>query len=347
METKKNNYKGYLKLSVLLIPVLSFINIIAPGLVKLVIRKILDKSKDFSGSVANINISLFKKRIEVSGFDLEIIENKEKLNFLRIDKGTFQFNTTELMRGRIVMQVSVTGLYITFIKDKTRLQERAKLSLDVPFLITSLKISNINLEYIDHSSTPPVKLNSDSINLNGINLTTVYTSQALPTKIDCNGSIYGGQLNGNVSLNLSEKTPAFDLNIELKNMLMPRLNSFFSAYGKFSVQSGLLSFYAEAAAKDGSFKGYVKPLITELEIKKDDEHPGVLNALWQEILTAATEIFKNHKEDQIATKLPMQGTFSKPDINVWYAIVEVLKNAFITALKPSIDHEININSVKK
>jgi hypothetical protein len=57
-------------------------------------------------------------------------------------------------------------------------------------------------------------------------------------------------------------------------------------------------------------------------------------------------VFKNQKENQVATKVPMEGTFKNPQTNVLEALWEVLRNAFIQALVPRIDYEININSVK-
>ena len=53
----------------------------------------------------------------------------------------------------------------------------------------------------------------------------------------------------------------------------------------------------------------------------------------------------NQKEDQIASKVRIEGDFKNPQTFTLDAIFEVLRNAFIQALLPSIDHEININSV--
>ena len=346
MKASGNNYSDYIKLSAVLLPALSFANMIAPGLVKLLIKKGIARSEDFAGGLASLKLSLFKSQINIKGFDLELIKNKEKINFVHCDSATIGFSIKELLKGRVLAKIEATGLALTYIKDKTRLNERGNPQAGIPVLITSLNIKDINLEYIDHSTTPQVKLNCDSIGVSATNVTLMSTPQILPTQIECTGNIYGGQLRGLVKLNLAQPEPAFDVNFELKDISMARLNNFFSAYGKFKVEDGLLSFYTEAAAKNGTFKGYVKPIITNLEIKKDENHTGIVSLLWQEFLTATTAIFKNQKEDQLATKLPVEGTFSQPDINVWHAVAEVLKNAFITALKPSIDNEINIDSVK-
>jgi hypothetical protein len=41
----------------------------------------------------------------------------------------------------------------------------------------------------------------------------------------------------------------------------------------------------------------------------------------------------------------LEGSFKDTKVNLLYAIIEVLKNAFIQALQPTIDQQINIGSV--
>ena len=47
----------------------------------------------------------------------------------------------------------------------------------------------------------------------------------------------------------------------------------------------------------------------------------------------------------MATKVTIKGNFKDPQTKTLDAVWEVLRNAFIQALMPSIDNEININSV--
>ena len=56
-------------------------------------------------------------------------------------------------------------------------------------------------------------------------------------------------------------------------------------------------------------------------------------------------ILKNPKKDQVATKVPIEGEFSNTSIDTWEAIFELLKNAFIQALLPQIDQQVNIETV--
>ena len=77
----------------------------------------------------------------------------------------------------------------------------------------------------------------------------------------------------------------------------------------------------------------------------EDRKDNILEKLWEEIVGAAGVIFRNQSKDQVATKIPFEGDLSNPDVQTWTAIMEILRNAFIQALFPSVDNEINIASV--
>lgn len=58
-------------------------------------------------------------------------------------------------------------------------------------------------------------------------------------------------------------------------------------------------------------------------------------------------IVKNRNKDQVATKIPISGSFESADIGAISAIVNLLRNAFIQAIFPSIDYQISLTSVDK
>jgi hypothetical protein len=124
------------------------------------------------------------------------------------------------------------------------------------------------------------------------------------------------------------------------------LNEFFQAYAKIDVNKGNFGLYTEVAAKEGKFKGYVKPLIKNLDVLgKEDRDDNIFRKTWEGIAGAAGEIFENQSEDQVATKIPFEGSLKNPDTNTWEALIQILQNAFIRAIQPSIDQEINIQTV--
>jgi hypothetical protein len=138
------------------------------------------------------------------------------------------------------------------------------------------------------------------------------------------------------------------MSAELNNTNLVKLNDFFLAYAKVDVNTGRFGLYTEVAAKDEEFRGYVKPVIKDLDVLgKEDRKDNLLQKLWEAIAGGAGKLFENKNKDQLATKVPIQGRLDNPKTNVWVAIVNVLQNAFIQAIQPAIDNEISIASVKE
>jgi hypothetical protein len=149
-----------------------------------------------------------------------------------------------------------------------------------------------------------------------------------------------------MKLNALEEKATFDMNTELKNVNLVLLNDFLKAYGDFDVNKGTFGLYSEMAAKEGKFKGYVKPIIKDLDVVgPQDRKDNFMNKVWEQVVGAAGVILRNQRKDQVASKIELQGNFKDPKTNTLNAVWEVLRNAFVQALVPSVDHEININSV--
>ena len=142
------------------------------------------------------------------------------------------------------------------------------------------------------------------------------------------------------------ESATFDLNAEIKNVNLVLLNDFLKAYGNFDVHKGNFGLYSELAAKNGRFKGYVKPVIKGLDVVgPEDNKDGFFNKVWEVAVGGVGEVFRNQKKDQVATKVELEGDFRDPQSSTLDAVWEVLRNAFIQALMPSVDNQININSV--
>ena len=91
------------------------------------------------------------------------------------------------------------------------------------------------------------------------------------------------------------------------------------------------------------FVGYVKPFFEDLDVfELDQDAKNPVKLAWQALVAGAIKIFKNHPRDQLATKIPVSGTFEKTDVEIWTTVVNVLRNAFVEAFKARVDDSINL-----
>jgi hypothetical protein len=172
--------------------------------------------------------------------------------------------------------------------------------------------------------------------------------ELLPASATATAQVYGGNINVNMKINPLNAAPTFDMNAELKSLDLTELNGFLKAYGKFDIKKGSISIYAEAAAKDSAITGYVKPMITDLDVVQWREEEGTfIQKAWESVVEATAWVFKNKRKDQLATVAEFEGSLKGPGIDIITIIGQTLRNAFIQALYPALSQSVNISEVGK
>lgn len=218
-----------------------------------------------------------------------------------------------------------------------------------PLKINRFEIRNGEIHFRDFHSNPKVDIFLNNISASAENLTNSKDlSKTLMASIDAKGNAMGqGLFKLHTDIDPFEKVPTFNLDAELKNIDLKKLNNFIKAYRSFDVEEGEFELYLEFAAANGKFEGYIKPLFKNMKVlslKEDSENP--LQLFWEIIVGAVTGLFENQEKDQLAAKIPFSGNFEDPEANIWSTIGSILENAFIRALIPSLEGSVNLEQVK-
>jgi hypothetical protein len=341
-----------------LVVLIVMIRLILPYVVLHFANKSLANMNGYYGHIDDIDLAIIRGAYQI---DSIYINKTDSLT----DKQTPFFASSEidlsvewkaLFKGSIVGELTFREPFLLFTKDKVEPKEVVKDSADfrkildkfMPLSINRCEIFNGKVQYNDFTSTPKVDIAMTNLHLLAQNLKNSYDSSAiLPASVNATAEIYEGTLRMDAKLNPLADHPTFDMSAELKNTNLVKLNDFFQAYAKIDVNRGKFGLYTEVAAKDNAFTGYVKPLIQDLDILgKEDRKDNIFRKLWEAVAGGVGEIFENQRKDQVATKIPFKGKLDDPKTNIWLAITNILQNAFIHALQPTIDHEISIASVE-
>jgi len=352
MEPK--HVRNRLRIAFILLPVALLLGKLFPFVIRRLINKNLNAIPHGQGQVKHVTFSLFSTVLTIRDAIFKITDetiNQTDLT-VTIDSATIKLHWLPLWKGEIVADVTVQAPCVSLVKTYHELVFKylqRSFIMDAPINISSLKITGGILQFTNMKTTPPVKARVEELNIEGYQLTNInQVTETLPAKIFMTGNAFGGKLKADIRAGFMEYMPAFDLNMEINGIQLVQLNDFFTAYGKFDVSKGNLNLYTEIAARDGKFKGYAKPLITNLQIlSRQDMQKGFLNFIWETIVAAGSGLIENRSKDQIASKIPFEGTFKSPRVNTWYAISETLINAFVQALRPSFDLDIDIRSVRR
>ncbi|HTJ51309.1 MAG TPA: DUF748 domain-containing protein, partial [Cyclobacteriaceae bacterium] len=349
--------KKWLKITLPIVTLLIVIRLILPYVVLHYANKTLAEMPGYHGHIRDIDLALIRGAYKINDIYLNKIDSKKRseTHFFSASLIDLSVEWKALFHGSIVGELVFEQPMLKFTKDKVEPKNlrndstHFKKLLDdfMPLQINRFEIKNGNIEYVDEFSKPKVDIKLTDLHVLALNLKNSYDSSILlPATVTAEGKVYEGDLKFEMKINPLKDKPTFDLNAEIRNTNLVLLNDFFQAYAKIDVNKGRFGMYTEVAADKGKFTGYVKPLVQDLDVLgKEDRKDNVFRKLWEAFAGTVGQIFKNQPKDQVATKIPFQGSLNNPDTDIWTTILNVLENAFVQAIQPSIDNEINIKSV--
>lgn len=350
--------KKSIKIVLSIVIVLVVIRLILPYVVLHYANKTLGKMEGYYGHIDDIDLALIRGayRIDSIFINKQATASRKQTKFFSASAVDLSVEWKALFHGSIVGELIFEKPNVRFTKDKVEPKDVRNDSTDfrkllddfMPLQVNRFEIIDGTLKYVDETSKPKVDIMMTHLHALAHNLKNSYDSSALlPAKVNAQADVYEGEFTMNMNINPLAEKPTFDLNAELKNTNLVLLNDFFKAYAKVDVNKGTFGLYTEVASKQAKFTGYVKPIIHDLDILgKEDRDDNVLRKLWESIAGGIGQVFKNQNKDQVATKIPFEGRLDNPQTDLWITVINILQNAFIQAIQPSIDNEINIASVE-
>jgi membrane protein len=133
-------------------------------------------------------------------------------------------------------------------------------------------------------------------------------------------------------------TPTFDADLALRQVNLRDASFLFREWLGMRVDSGVLDLFAEAAAAQGAFKGYVKPVIDQMHVEKAKK--GIGEWLKTMAVKIAAFALRTGQEERIATRVEFSGEFSELRVGYGAAVTNLFKNAFLETFKPRLEHSI-------
>ena len=357
MAKKRLNKKGKIFLIIIssLLILLIALRIALPYILLKAVNKELTHIKGYSGHVEDLDVALLRGAYTLKELKLDKVGGKIPVPFFSADIIDLSIEWKELFHGSLVGKIIAEHAILNFVKGPTEATSENKIDsswIDVvknlmPLKINRFEINNGEIHYRDFNSNPKVDIFTKQVHIVAENLSNAtHIQKLLPSTVEATAVVYGGSATLHMKLNVLSKTPAFEMKAEMLSLDITNLNNFLQAYGGFDVKQGNISIYTEAATKDSLITGYVKPIIKDLKVvnwEKDKDKP--LKIAWEALIGSVAWIFKNHSKDQLATKVEFEGNLKSPNIDVWEIIGQVLYNAFVKALYPSLENSVSINSV--
>jgi Domain of Unknown Function (DUF748) len=331
------------------------LRIALPYILLRLVNKELTHIPGYTGHVDDIDVALIREAYKIKTIKLEKTGGKIPVPFFSADLADLSLQWEALFHGRIVGKILVEHPILNFVKGPTEATSQTKIDSSwtvvvkklMPLKLNKFEINDGEIHYRDFHSKPEFDIFTKKVHILAENLSNADKhKEVLPSSITATADVYGGKASASMKMDALARTPTFDGKAKLEGLNLANLNNFIDAFAKFDIKSGEISIYTEAAAKDGKIIGYTKPIIKNLKVlnwEKDKEKP--LKIAYEAVVEAVAWVFKNQNKEQLATKVDFEGNIKNPNIDIWQLIGQVLKNAFIQALYPSLENSVSLNSL--
>jgi uncharacterized protein involved in outer membrane biogenesis len=334
-----------------IIGIIVAIRIALPFIIKDYVNKTLDEMEGYGGSVSDIDLHLFRGAYVIK--DITIFEEIDTFSvpFVSVSRVDLSVEWGALFRGKVAGRIVIDNPVINFTVEGEKTQDGSETDwLEMvedlmPININHFEIKNGVISFKDFDTEPNIDIDIHDLNLVATNLSNVeQEGVALPSTINATGTSVGsGRFNIEAHLNALKQIPDIDLTLTIEQVDMTALNDFIRAYTKTDVEKGTFNLYSEIIIDDGQLKGYVRPVLENLEILDwDEEKGGFLKKAWEAIAEGVKTIFENPEEEQVATHVPIEGNLNEMDLEVgiWPTIWELFRNAFIEAISKQTENSI-------
>lgn len=281
----------------------------------------LNEQKNFAISIEDVDYSLIRGAIQIEGVNFQSLRQEDRAfaNFSRLEINLNYWKS--LLNFRIVASCFLDQPTVSYLMDMKPPKEKDKkssISLElklyqirrivsqvIPFKISSFKIYNGRAIY--KVKDEPIEFEVSSLDFELNNLTNDESKNAV-AKLS---AVTTGE--GKIDATLEFDPDSQDLEFDLD------------------------------AQQGKKFEAYVKPLIKDLDILSDEDlkDESVFGLLWEGIAGLMGNILENHSEDQLGAKIRFDGKLDQPDVDVWQAAESILTNAFVKALAPQLEWEID------
>ncbi len=326
------------------------------SIVKSAINRQLAQMTDYEGHIDGVGLSFWRGAYQIKGLKIEKRDSKVLAPFLLAPWIDISMHWQALIRGNLVASVTMKEAQLNFVNGP-RLDERQNgqgqdwqglLKGMVPLKINRFRLRDSNVHFRDPYGDPPVDVYLDDLDLNAENLSSRqqkagknFASVSATCQV-----MQDAHLSLQARLDPLSPTPAFEYSLIMKGLDLQELNPLLLRYAGMDVGGGRLELYSEAAAAEGKFQGYFKPMITGLQVMRPHERLGIGQWLKKALAGTLGAILTN-KKGQVATKFEFAGKFDDPQTSLWSATKILFTNAFIHALPSRLEGGAKLEDLQK
>lgn len=335
-----------------LLVALVLLRLALPSIVRDVLNQRMDRMGDYHGQVEDVDIHIWRGAYSLHGLEVEKSSGAVPVPLLATPRMDIALSWRALLQGAIRAQVDFHEPVVNFVDGRGKAEGQAGAGVDwrdalqqlMPIDLDELNVHDGTVTFQSFVSEPRVDLKATQVQAKAVNLTNADRDEGRRTaSLDAEALILGdAPLELSAQFDPLEERGDFDFQLRVLRIDLVRANDLARAYAALDFASGHGDFVMELEARDGQLSGYAKPLLKELQIfsweqdvRQGDKNP--LRVTWEALAQGVSWLFRNHRENQLATRVPISGRIDDRELGVLPAVFNVLRNAFVEAYSPQLE----------
>ncbi|HXP02437.1 MAG TPA: DUF748 domain-containing protein [Luteibacter sp.] len=313
----------------------------------------LARMGSYSGHIVDIDIHLWRGSYSLDRMTITKVDGKVPVPLFSTTRADISLTWRALVKGHFRGKIDFYDPVVNFVDGRGEgdtqtgkgVDWRAQLRALAPFRFDEINVMNGTITFNNFVSSPKVDLKMTDVNGTVTNLTNVQREGGdRVAHMRATAKVLGdAPLETRAEFDPLERLGDFHYEITIRNIKLVKANDLARAYSGLDFAGGVGDFVMELQAKDRKLTGYAKPLFHDLQIfswKQDVEQDkkGPLKIAYEAVAEGVTKLFKNQSKDQFATRVAISGNIDEKSVSTSDAIIGILRNAFVEAYKPNLEH---------
>ncbi|GAB2585776.1 DUF748 domain-containing protein [Dyella jejuensis] len=339
--------------AVVVVAVLIVVRLALPQVVRHYLNQRIAHMGAYQGSTSDIDLHLWRGGYTLENLRVDKIGGRPGEPFLMAPRTEASMSYMALLHGHLRGKIGFYNATVNFIDGKTAGEKQTgtgvdwseKLNILIPAQLDEIHVHNGTVTFRNFVSSPRVDLKMTDVESTMTNLAASHQRDgARVATLHMTAHILGdAALETDAYFDPANHFGDFDYHIRATHIQLVRANDLARAYTGLDFAAGTGDFTMELKAKDGYLHGYAQPIFNNLQLfswKKDveQEKKGPVKLLYEAAAQGVVDLLKNQSNGQFATHVPISGRIDDRQLDAPQAILNVLRNAFIQAYKPQLDH---------
>jgi hypothetical protein len=345
----RNSLFALLALAILLVVA----RLALPNAIRSHLNQLIARNPRYEGSVGEVDVALYRGAYRVHDVEMRKRGGRVPVPFLKAPLVEVSVHWDALLHGKFVGEMVLEQPQLNFVAGPTEAERQTGVAGEgqwrrlvkglFPAKFNRIEARDGSIHFRDFKKSVDVYLMN--VDLVAANLEDAqHTNAKRAGQVEMRGRFKdSGILILHSTVEPDAPNPSFDCDLIIRGADLRAWNDFLRAYAGVDVEHGKLNLYAELLAENGAFGGYLKPFFKDVEVigwdaKIVEQNP--ISTAWELVVQAMLEVFRNHRDGDVATRIPIEGSLKTPDAEFWPALGSALYNAFIDGLKPRLEHSV-------